>query len=312
MSLPTGGAAPPFPLAGEAATLAASLIWACTLTVYRRYARGISAVLLNWFKNTVALAFLGLCLVVRWWDGTPPAPLPEQRIVAWLLLSGFIGFVISDTALFAGLRRVGAQLTSALQSLVPPVAALLAWLFMGEQLSRWGWLGMGLTLLAVLGVIRTGPGALVAGSRRDWLAGILWSVTSAVTQAIGFVIARYALQDVELITGTMLRLTPAVIVLLPLTLRRREDTGWWLLLASPWQLIRLTVAAVCGGGVGLFLLAAGTKYAPVGIITTIGATLPIWVIPVSWLALGERARPAQLAWTLLAIVGVALLFVGEG
>jgi drug/metabolite transporter (DMT)-like permease len=149
----------------------------------------------------------------------------------------------------------------------------------------------------------------VAGSRRDWLGGIFWSVTSAVTQAIGFVIARYALQEVELITGTMLRLIPAVILLLPLTARR--DVGWSLLLASPWQLGRLTLAAVCGGGVGLFLLATGTKYAPVGVITTIGATLPIWVIPVSWLALGERARPAQLAWTLLAIVGIALLFVGD-
>lgn len=309
MSLPTGGAAPPFPFAGEIATLAASLIWACTLTVYRRYARGISAVLLNWFKNTVALAFLGLCLAGRWWAGTPPASLAEQSRIGWLLLSGLIGFVISDTALFAGLRRVGAQLTSAVQSLVPPVAALLAWLFMGEQLSRWGWLGMGLTLLAVLGVIRTGPGAHVAGSRRDWLSGILWSVVSAVTQAIGFVIARYALQEVELITGTMVRLIPAVVLLLPLTARR--DAGWSLLVASPWQLSWLTLAAVSGGGVGLFLLAAGTKFAPVGVITTIGATLPIWVIPVSWLALGERARPAQLAWTLLAIFGIALLFVGE-
>ena len=309
MTSPSPGSFPPFLYAGELATLAAAVIWACTLSVYRRYARGLSAVLLNWFKNTVALLFLLSCLAIRWLDGTPPASLPGPEVVGWLLLSGLIGFVISDTALFAGLQRVGAQLTSALQSLVPPVAALLAWFFMGEQLTNWGWAGMALTLVAVLCVIRTGPGSQLAGSQRDWVWGITWGITSAVTQAVGFVIARYALQDVELLTGTLLRLSPAVLLLMPLALR--AGSGWSVLAASPLQLGRLGTAAVCGGGVGLFLLAAGTKFAPVGVITTIGATLPIWVIPVSWLTLGERAKPAQLAWPFLAVAGVAMLFIGE-
>jgi len=309
MTPPSPGTPPPFPYAGELATLAAAVIWACTLSVYRRYARGLSAVLLNWFKNTVALVFLICCLALRWLDGMPPAALPGSEVIGWLLLSGLIGFVISDTALFAGLRRVGAQLTSALQSLVPPVAALLAWFFMGERLTTWGWAGMALTLVAVLGVIRTGPGSQLAASQRDWVLGVVCGVTSAVTQAVGFVIARHALQQVELLTGTLLRLSPAVVLLLPLALR--AGSGWSVLAASPLQLGRLAAAAVCGGGVGLFLLAAGTKFAPVGVITTIGATLPIWVIPVSWLTLGERARPAQLAWTILAVAGVAMLFIGE-
>ncbi|HMP03854.1 MAG TPA: DMT family transporter [Gemmatales bacterium] len=309
MTVPSPGLTPPFPYAGEVATLTAAVIWACTLSIYRLHGRGVSAVTLNWFKNTVALFFIGLLAAGRWIAGDGLTWPQTDGMWSWLVLSGVVGFVVSDTALFAGLRRVGAQLTSALQSLVPPVAALLAWLFMGENLTEWGWWGMGVTLVAVMGVIRTGPGAQVAGNRRDWGWGIVWGLVAAVTQAIGFVIARHALQHVDLLSVTLVRLAPAVVLLFPLVLVRREDGGLPELTATPGRLQKLTLAAICGGGIGLTLLAVGTKYVPVGVTTTLGATLPIWVIPVSYLLLGERARPSQLAWTCLAVFGVALLFV---
>ena len=52
------------PLLGEIASLAAAIIWAGALCVFKGFGRGISASTLNLFKNSVALACLMLCLAV--------------------------------------------------------------------------------------------------------------------------------------------------------------------------------------------------------------------------------------------------------
>ena len=84
----------------------------------------------------------------------------EKSMAAWAAL-GAIAFLSTFGAYhfyYAGLKRVEAGRASIIATAEPVVAALTAWCWWGERFTLTGYLGSGLILLAVLLMIRGGPG----------------------------------------------------------------------------------------------------------------------------------------------------------
>jgi drug/metabolite transporter (DMT)-like permease len=301
MSLPT---APPIPHAGEAAALVAALIWSVTLCVYRAQAYCIPATTINLFKNGISLA----CLVSYAWALNAAWP-DEPMLIAWLAGSGMVGFVLSDTAMFAALKHLGAARTAAMQCISPPVAVFCGWLFLAEALSGFALLGIGVTVVAVAGAMMLGP--------RDetrlgphWSLGLLLAVVAAVANAIGIVMARQAFQQVDIATGTIYRLIPAVLVLLIVVTSRGRRAGWEKLAEPPRRGIWLGVTAFFGSFVGMLFYGASIKFAPAGVAATLTSTYPIWLIPIAAGILKERITGGQILCTLVAVGGIGLIFLG--
>src|SRR5436190_23517893 len=121
------------PYVGELAALAASLIWSCSISLYRAQGVGVPAQTLNLYKLFVALigfTFIIAVGKVGYYTGYLPGDIlfpASAEKTGWLMLSGVIGFTISDTLFFAAIHRLGAQLTAALQCITPPVSALIEW-----------------------------------------------------------------------------------------------------------------------------------------------------------------------------------------
>lgn len=305
MAIPV--AIPPFPLAGEVASLTAALIWACSMTTFRRYGAGIPAVKLNLFKNVIALACLLVTIIVC------RAPFPENGMSAInIAASGLIGLAIGDTFLFAALKRLGAQLTSASQCLSPMFTALIAWLILGEKLTGLEIAGMTVTTLAVAGSVvfhlQSPSGDTSAKGQRT---GLIFAVLSALANGVGIVVARHSFADVHVATGTALRILPAIAVLWVFSLvRRRKESpaGKGSIKTHLWP---LSLAAFAGTFVGVMLLSYGTKYAKAGITASLTITYPLWIIPIAYFFLGERVRPGAAICTLVAIAGVLLLMLGK-
>ena len=103
-------ATPPFAGAGEAAAITAAIIWAVTICVYRHFGRGLPAAALNLYKILVALGCVAAVILVEQptWPTNPNTWL-------WLLLSGVVGLVLSDTAFFVSLQNLRAGVASAMQ-----------------------------------------------------------------------------------------------------------------------------------------------------------------------------------------------------
>lgn len=296
-------ATPPFPHAGELAGLTASIIWAFTLCAYRVHAAGLPSVTVNLFKNCVSFTCL-LATALLAGAAWPSA----GSTWGWLALSGFMGLCVSDTAMFAALQRLGAQRTAAIQCLGPPMAALLAFYFLGEELKAVGIVGMTLTVAAVAGVVLLGPrDHLRLGP--DWSLGLLLAIGAAAAQAVGLVMARDAFQQADVMTGTLIRLAPAIAVLGLVVGQRGPQARLDLLFDSRLRVGSLAMAAFFGGFLGLFLLSAATKFAPAGIAATLTSTFPLWLIPVARVFLKERITLAQGLCTLLAVGGIALMFL---
>jgi drug/metabolite transporter (DMT)-like permease len=310
------------PYAGELAALAASLIWSVSISLYRAQGVGVPAQTLNLYKLLIAtIGFTFIIAVARiafYWGWVPTNinfPASSEKM-GWLMLSGVIGFTISDTLFFAAIHRLGAQLTSALQCVTPPLSALLDFWLDPENpakvLNTLQIVGMSVTMLAVAGVILSGsPVAGLKMGSRGWWWGIFYAIACAVLQAVSYaMISALVTKDESVLACTLVRVTPAFLVLLLMavfTIPGRK--GVRILYQSPKRLRWLTLAGILGTVIGLTLLTFGFQHAGTGVVSTLSNTYPIWLIPVASIFLREHPRPLQIVCTILAVLGIAMLAI---
>jgi len=291
-------------LLGEAASLAAAMIWACSLSLYSRFGRQVPSAGLNLYKNFVALSCLvitGLFMGFHWPDGLH---------MAAFALSGLIGLALGDTLFFHGLKTIGVQRSSVIQCLAPPLAAVISFLAFGETLGRWEWIGLFVTTGALAWLITARKQNVTLTAHLDW-SGVLAALGAAICQALAVIILRQSLQGVDVITGTLLRVFPAILVLSVITYRK---SGWepLRLVFSPMRNgLILTLAAFMGTFLGLLLMSVGAKYAKAGVTAAISSTYPVWILPIAHFLLGERVSVKSVALTLLAVAGIAIMMIGD-
>jgi len=214
-----------FAFRGEWAALSAALIWAIASVIYIGIGRQLSPLLLNLLKGLMAIAFLLLTLLVQ----GKFLPQMNAQAMGLLLLSGAIGIGLGDTAYFEALNCLGARRALVLESLSPPLTALLALTFLQERLPTLSWLGILLTIAGVTWVIvertpettdRSASVHPLSSSLPFGLSinrrGILCGVLAAIGQASGAVLSRAALAGtaIDPLWSTLLRLGAGVLVLI--------------------------------------------------------------------------------------------------
>lgn len=300
---------PAFRGLGEVASIAAALIWSVSITMYAKYGKHVDSLLLNVNKNVVA----GVCLVLTALFFQIPIPSSTSQLPI-LGLSGVIGIAMGDTLFFFGLMHIGANLVSALQCLAPLIASVLALIFLGENMTQLELVGMVVTVVAVTGVVLFHKVDRASGgknSHKDYILGIVYSLASAVCHGIGIVMSRQALQEIDIVYGTVARIAPAVIALAIWQHRTKSknepQVAIW---ATKKQGLLLTAAAFLGTYLGLILMSVSTKYTKAGIGTALSSTYPVWVIPVARLMTKERSSLISIICTVFAVVGIIIMVLG--
>ncbi len=134
---------------GELAALSAAFIWAVAAVIYTGIGQQLSPLMLNLVKGLIAIALLLLTLLLQ----DQLFPQVSLSAIVLLGLSGVIGIGFGDTAYFEALNCLGARRTLILESLAPPLAALLAQTFLRENLTTQAWVGIILTIVGVTWVV---------------------------------------------------------------------------------------------------------------------------------------------------------------
>ncbi len=281
-------------------------MWTVATAIYSRVGQAVPPLPLNLLKGAIAIAAIALTLASGY--GSLPALPPTLAVI--LLASGAIGIGLGDTAYLASLQALGARRALLLETLAPPLSALLAWLFLQERLSWLAWSGILVTLLGVGWTIaeRTPGQTIAAGQMRR---GLLWALVAELAQASGAVLSRMALLNpqVSALSGSFWRLSGGtVIILLLLALRPRQQLRQipW---RSPRALAAIVAASLCGTYLGIWLQQVAFKFSPTGIAQTLLATSPLFVLPLVALS-GERLSARAIAGAAIAVGGIALLFSG--
>ncbi len=303
--------------AGEVAALVAALCWAVGSVFWTRARRQVGSVLLNRLRLLAALLLLAGLVAVC--GGPWPWRLGSGPLLL-LGLSGVLGLSLGDVAYFHALPILGPRLTMLTHGLWPGLAALLGWCLLGETLSLLSLSGMALTLgcTAWVAAERAAGGNQASSAGEGWAAlrlrGLCFAALAVLCQAGGFVLAKMGTMDppVGALPATLARMGVAVafswgaaafqggVAESVRALRDRPRVAWDVL-----------GGALVGTTLGIWLGLFASQHTSVGIAGTLMATGPLWMIPASWLAFGDRPTPRSVVGTLGAVGGVALLILGR-
>ena len=165
---------------GEWAALGTALAWTLSSLAWTSAGRQIGALATSFIRLIMAgvyLAIYGRLVRGLWFPSDA-----ESHTWLYLGLSGFFGFFLADLLFFRALVLIGPRLVLLIQSLVPPLTALLSWVYLGDRIDGLNWIGMGITLAGICWVIlgRRAPGATPFG-RTELRQGVLLSLTACRT-----------------------------------------------------------------------------------------------------------------------------------
>ena len=188
--------------------------------------------------------------------------------------------------------------------------AVLGWAVLGETLSPQGAAGVALCATGVaICVLGRAPSNHLERVQGPIWQGIAFGLLAALGQASGSLIARPAMAaGLDPMVASLVRVVVAVLCLGTLT---RLPLG----AARPaGRLSRRGAAQIGLSGllamvIGMTLLLFALQGGKVGIVSTLSALSPVLILPVLWVVTGERPPAASWAGALIAVTGMALIFL---
>lgn len=295
---------------GEISALITSVSFSATSTLFTLAGRRVGSITVNRIRLLIAILFLTTAhFVFR-------IPLPVQAEGEhwfWLGISGVIGLVLGDAFLFQAFVQIGPRLSMLMMSLAPVLAAALAWVFFGETLVPGQIFGIFLTLSGIAWVILESNGHMRLSTidRRNFTTGILFGLGGATGQALGLITAKQGLgSDFPALSGTLIRMISAASVLWAYTLLRGQARQTFEnLRQNRGALVFITAGAFSGPFLGVTFSLLAIQLTEVGVASTLMALPPVFLLPISYFVFKERFGWQAILGTLIAMCGVALLFL---
>lgn len=297
---------------GEIAALGTAVLWTMTYLQFTVAVRRIGASLLNRTRLTVALGFLILAhLIVH---GTPFPLDAEAACWGWLVLSGVIGFAISDALLFRALLHLGAHRTSLLMALIPVTSALLAWVALGEQLTAIQAAAALVTVGGIASVVSArASDREAASSDRRTSFGILCALGAVVAQSLRYILSKQGMSGgFPILSTNVMQILAATVAVWVMAAFRGTIRGSLAPLRDRTAILSTIGGAFTGPFLGVSFSLVALYAAPVGIASTLMALTPVFLLPTSRFAFKERITLRAAIGTALAVGGVAILFLVKG
>lgn len=291
----------------EIAALAAAMCWAVTPLLSAPASAHLGALAFNRLRQVSVTLMLAVFVIVT--ARLQAMVLPQ---LLSLLASGLVGIFAGDTLLFLALNRVGPRRASILFALNAPLAAVLGWIVLGEDLSVMATFGIAVTcagvMLAILYGKRTGSSHRFESLKGKLWIGVALGLGAALGQACGSIIARPVMATgFDPYVASMLRVGAAaccLTVVMALPYDAVKPRG-----AMTPAITTLTIASgVLAMGIGMTLLLFALSGGKTGIVSTLSATSPVLILPLLWIKTGERPAAGAWAGAALAIAGMAMIF----
>lgn len=293
---------------GEIAGLATSFFFAVTALIFTKTGHMIGSQATNRMRLLFALAYLIVLNLILFREPLPFSADSSRWL--WLSLSGVIGLSLGDAFLFQSLVSVGTRLGSLLLSLAPIFGSIIAWMFFGESLTALQIFGIALALSGIGWVVMSHeePADTPHGQTRR---GVLFGVLAALGQAVGLVLSKQAMaENFSPFQANAIRMVAAAIfVWVWAAFEGQAGATFASIRRHPKSLGLLALGALIGPVLGVSSSLLSVQHAEIGVASTLMALPPVIVLPISYFVFKEKVGWQAIAGTLLAIVGVAVLFL---
>jgi drug/metabolite transporter (DMT)-like permease len=293
---------------GEIAALLTSLLFSFTAVIFAQASRRIGSLVTNRVRLVIALIYLLIINLILFGQPLPIGAGIERWV--WLSLSGIIGLALGDMFLFRSYEHIGPRLGMLLMSLAPVIGAVLAWLFFGETLQAGQIAGIALTLSGIAWVVSTRPAENSNQPHIDG-RGLLFGVLAATGQAVGLVLSKQGMAgDFSPFAGNAIRMLAAMVVFWLMTFAQRQGRETIEVARRDRSALKLiAVGAFIGPVLGVSASLLAVQHAAIGVASTLMALPPVFLLPISYFVFKERFGWQTVAGTLVAMSGVALLFL---
>ncbi|MDI1443296.1 DMT family transporter [Polyangium sp. 6x1] len=295
---------------GELAALGTALCWTASSLAFAAAGRRMGSLSLNLVRLVLAFVFLS---VYNFGRRGLPLPLDASADAwGWLFASGLVGFVLGDMCLFRAFLLIGPRVAMLIMALAPTIAAVLGWFVLGERISGLGIVGMGVTLVGIATVVleRTGDtNPAGAGTKAESGKGILLAFGGAAGQAVGLVLSKIGMKTYDPFAATQIRIIAGIVGFAVLF----TFIQWWGRAAAAVRdrtaLGFAALGAIAGPFVGVSLSLLSIQHTETGVAATIMATTPVLLIPAVILFHKESVSLRAVLGALVAVGGVALLWI---
>ena len=284
---------------GDLVALSAALCWAGTSLLGRAQSRTMSPIFFNTLRYTVAAGFTLLAL--PWTLGRVDPDGVSPSALGLLLVSVITGMGIGDSAFFESMKRLGVSRAMPIASSYPLLTGLLAVWLLGEPLT--GLLMAGMLLVGIGIWLVTGEGRETVGvglKPGDFATGLLLAALAAIGWAGSAIAVRPALETVDVVLATTIRM-PIAAVLLLLFSRARLRREQLPKLSRATIISSLIAGAATMASTTLFIWAVALLGA--GRTAAVTSASPLFAAPLAVLLFGERL-------TLRLALGIAVTVAG--
>ena len=294
--------------AGELAALGTALCWATGFNLFSVAGQRMGSVVLNRLRLVAAMLYFALALLVV--RGAVWPVWATRSEITLLVISGLLGFVFGDGAMFRALVILGPGRAGLMTSLSPLFTVALAWPILGERPGALALAGM---LLIVGGI----GWVMIERERRDHThpegsvaMGVVSGVLGALGQSGGYVCSKLALrQGIDPLSASMVRINAAVAGIWLIATLRREAAGTLRALRDRTATAFMLSGALLGPFVGALLSLYALKGVQAGIATSIIAFFPVFTMLIAAAFYGEKLTLRMLGGALVATAGVVVLFL---
>jgi drug/metabolite transporter (DMT)-like permease len=215
--------------------------------------------------------------------------------------------------LFESFLLIGPRLAMLLALLVPVFSTLIAWLWLGETLQLPQIISILVTISGVAWVVAEKNAPAIApapGQRRQYRLGIVMAMGGAAGQALGLLFSRLGLAGgYSAISATQVRVGSAALALALISLCQGKLKVHLARMKDKTALLQITAGSLTGPVLGVVLSLVAIAHTQIGVASTLMSLTPVLLLPMSYFLFKEKITPRAIVGTLIALLGVVLLFL---
>lgn len=286
---------------GESLALAAAFGWVGSSVFLERASKETGTLAVNLIRLVIAMLFLGVITYVKRGLVLPLDVTKES--FKFLSISGLFGLFLGDFFLYKSYIKIGPRITLLVMTFSPIAVSILSFFILGEKIEGFKVLGMLLTIIGIAIVI------LKKKNDKEFSkVGFIYALLAMLGESLGIVFTRLGSIDYDSFATIQVRTIPAILAFIVYISLKKEWSNIKEGILNKKGMIYIVLGTIVAT-LGVTALVEAMKYANVGIVSTLAATSPILIIPISIIFFKEKVTILEGIGALISFVGITIFFI---
>ncbi len=288
---------------GEIIAIATAFCWSISSSYFEACGKKIGSFNLNMTRLLFALVFI---MTYNYFTVGMILPLDAtMETVVILSISGILGIFLGDLMLFEAFVLLSARITLLIFFAVPPLTALISFIFLGDVMHINEIIGMAVILYGIYIVVSKKDSG--SSSRRISRKGIVFAIGATFLQAIGNVLSKYAVVDYNPFLSAEIRVLAGFFAFVLLYTVKGHWPNYFKTFENKDVLVKIGIGSFFGPFLGIALSLVALQYLNAGIATTLGSISPIILIPYAAFVKKEKITKFDIIGTFIAFLGLLII-----